>query len=85
MTNAERADALARFQVLRPHLEDGVSLQDIARQQGIHLRTARRWVSQYRAAGLAGLGRKGRSDRGKRRKRGLTTLYPLIEAGGMLA
>jgi putative transposase len=77
MTNAERADALARFQVLRPHLEDGVSLQDIARQQGIHLRTARRWVSQYRAAGLAGLGRKGRSDRGKRQLP--TRLLELIE------
>ena len=33
--------ALDRFQVIRPFLEDGVPLAQIAREQGISLRTAR--------------------------------------------
>lgn len=59
-----RAQAQARFQQLRPFLEDGVPLPHVAAQQGIPLRTARRWVAAYRQHGLAGLARKPRSDRG---------------------
>jgi putative transposase len=35
----------------------------VAREQGLVLRTARRWVDRYRRQGLAGLARKGRSDK----------------------
>jgi putative transposase len=42
-------------------------LARVARDRGLALRTARRWVAQYRREGLAGLVRKGRSDRGQRR------------------
>ncbi len=51
----ERADALARFGVLRPHLEEGVPLTRAAQQAGVPLRTAQRWLARYRTNGLAGL------------------------------
>jgi putative transposase len=60
---------LARFAVLRPHLEDGVPLTRLARAEGVALRTAQRWLQRYRAQGLAGLARQPRSDRG-------TTTFP---------
>jgi len=63
----ERTQALARFQRLRPFLEDGVPLTQVAKAEGIPLRTARRWVARYRAEGLAGLGRRPRADRGGKR------------------
>jgi putative transposase len=66
LSEAERALAFERFELLRPSLEGGAALSQVARDQGIPLRTARRWASQYRRAGLVGLVRKGRSDRGKR-------------------
>jgi putative transposase len=64
---AARALALARFQAIRPFLEDGVPLARLATEKGINLRTARRWVQVYRRHGLAGLARQGRSDKGKRK------------------
>src|SRR4051794_31297019 len=67
LSEAERTRALERFELLRPHLEEGVPLARVARERGLALRTATRWAGQYRREGLAGLARKGRSDRGKRR------------------
>jgi putative transposase len=66
LSEAERARAFERFNLLRPFLEEGVPLARVARDRGLALRTARRWAAQYRRQGLAGLARKGRSDRGKR-------------------
>jgi putative transposase len=66
LSEAERARALERFQLLRPFLEDGIPLHRVARERGLALRTARRWVAFYRRDGLAGLARKPRSDRDKR-------------------
>ena len=60
LTDEARSRALARFQVIRPFLEDGVPLTQIAREQGLILRTARRWVDRYRREGLTGLPRKER-------------------------
>ncbi len=77
MTDAERARALVRFHALRPFLENGVPLAQIALQHGITLRTARRWVRQYRSDGLAGLGRKVRADKNQRRMS--ASLQHLIE------
>lgn len=59
--------ALARWQVLRPHVEDGVPLARAARQAGVPERTAQRWLSRYRADGLTGLRRTTRSDQRTRR------------------
>jgi transposase-like protein len=66
LSDAERAGALERFRVLRPCLEDGVSLASLAREHGLRLRTLQRWLHAYRQRGLSGLARKSRSDRGQR-------------------
>jgi len=68
MSEADRAQALARYQQLRPALEDGVPLAHVVRDQQIPLRTAQRWVAQYRTYGLAGLIRAPRADRGQHRR-----------------
>ena len=67
LPEAVRARALARFQAIRPFLEDGVPLARIASEQDIDLRTARRWVRRYRTDGLAGLARKERADKDQRK------------------
>src|SRR5947209_8675472 len=59
--------ALARFQIIRPFLEDGIPLTQIAREQNVTLRTARRWVQRYRREGLSGLARKERDDKDRRK------------------
>ena len=59
--------ALARFRLLEPHLEGSRSLRLVAEEAGVPLRTAQRWVTQYRRSGLGGLTRKPREDRGGRR------------------
>ncbi|MBA2362492.1 MAG: DDE-type integrase/transposase/recombinase [Chloroflexia bacterium] len=62
--DAERAETLARFAVLRPHLEDGVPLTRAAREADVPFRTAQRWLARYRQGGLAELLERPRSDRG---------------------
>ena len=62
LTEAERTLALARFRLLQPCLEEGVPLTRLAQQQGMPLRTAQRWLAQYRHRGLAGLVRRHRAD-----------------------
>lgn len=59
--------ALSRFRLLEPHLERGCSLRLVAEEANVPLRTAQRWLTQYRRNGLAGLSRKPREDRGGRR------------------
>ena len=66
-TDAQRAEALRHFQVIRPFLEDGVPLTRIAAEHQLQLRTLRRWVQRYRAGGLAGLVRPMRKDKGQKR------------------
>lgn len=66
-SEAQRQRAMARFAVLRPHLDDGVGLVQAAADSGVPYRTAQRWLATYRAAGLGGLARKSRHDRGSRR------------------
>ncbi len=67
LPEADRDQAFARFQLLRPFLENEMPLAKLAREQGIPLRTARLWVNRYRKSGLTGLARKSRSDKAKRR------------------
>ena len=64
----ERAQAVERFHVLRPFLEEDVSLLQIAHQHQVSLRTLRRWIKRYHIEGLPGLIRKRRADRGERRR-----------------
>jgi putative transposase len=65
-TEEERTLALDRFQILRPFLEDGVSLVRIAEENHLGVRTVNRWAENYRKQGLAGLCRKTRADKSKR-------------------
>jgi putative transposase len=67
LTQSARQSAIVRFQVLQPHLEQGVALRQVALEAKIPYRTAHRWLSIYRRSGLAGLSRKARADIGGRR------------------
>jgi hypothetical protein len=62
-----REQAMRRWRVLRPHVEDWVPLSSAARAAEVPLRTAQRWLERYRADGLTGLVRRARGDRGDRR------------------
>jgi len=68
LTEHQRKLALARFELLRSHLEEGRPLVEVWSGQTASFRTAQRWVSAYHARGLSGLVRKGRADRGHRRQ-----------------
>ena len=48
----ERTLAFTRFEQLKPYLEDGVPLTRVATAANLPLRTAQRWVSRYRRAGV---------------------------------
>ena len=63
-----REKLMERYRLLQPHLEQGASLSALAREHGIPLRTAQRWVQQYQAGGLRAWLPKSRSDKGKHRK-----------------
>jgi putative transposase len=59
----ERSQALERYRMLQPCVEHDVPLTHVARHHGIPLRTAQRWLAQYRRYGFAGLARRRHSDR----------------------
>jgi len=63
----QRDEALRRWRLLQPHVEEGVPLTRAAAAAGIPLRSAQSWLTRYRAEGLVGLVRPPRSDRGRRR------------------
>ena len=49
-----RGQVMARFAVLRPHLENDVPLTHAADHAGVPVRTVERWLARYReAASLA--------------------------------
>ena len=67
LTPAQTEAALARYRMLRPALDRAVPLTRLAREAGVPLRTAQRWVAAYHRHGLAGLARKPRADCGQAR------------------
>jgi putative transposase len=79
LSDTVRTTALERFHLIRPFLDEGVPLPTLARQHGLSLRTARRWVQRYRAGGLGALGPRPRADKGVRRALPLP-LAQLVEA-----
>jgi putative transposase len=79
MTNSSQKQALERFHLIRPFIEDGVPLVELAVHHTIALRTLQRWVKQYRSDGMAGLARKNRRDKGISRRLS-TPLVELVEA-----
>jgi putative transposase len=76
---SERTQALERFHILLPYLENGVPLAHVSRDRQLQLRTLQRWVRAYRQQGLLGLVRTSRADRGARRSVSVE-LQQLIEA-----
>ena len=66
LTDGADGTALSRFRLLRPVLEDGVSVPAASIASGIPVATLRRWLRLYRLHGLIGLHRRTRSDRGQR-------------------
>jgi len=81
LSEERRRQATARLAVLRTHLEDGVLLTRVARDAGVPLRTAQRWLARYRQDSLAGLARPVRRDAGGRRSP--ADLVALIEGMGL--
>jgi putative transposase len=69
LTEAQRAQALERFTIIRPALEEGVSRAQVARTSKKAPSTVQLWIKRYREKGLAGLANNvARSDKGKSRK-----------------
>jgi putative transposase len=69
LSEAQRAQALERFTIIRPALEEGVSRAQVARTSQIAPSTVQLWIKRYREKGLAGLANNvARSDKGKSRK-----------------
>ena len=60
-------DEMQRWEILRLHIEDGITLTDLARSTGISTRTLSRWSARYRADGIRGLRNTARSDAGAHR------------------
>jgi putative transposase len=69
LSEAQRTQALERFAIIRPDLEEGVSQAQVARIQKLAISTIQSWVKRYREKGLAGLANNvARSDKGKSRR-----------------
>ncbi|WP_335582275.1 helix-turn-helix domain-containing protein [Neomicrococcus aestuarii] len=60
-------DALARWRILRLHIEDAIPLATLARETDIGLRTLQRWKKDYLSGGIDALRTATRADRGSRR------------------
>jgi putative transposase len=67
LSGGQRAQAMARFAILQPHIDAQASLDLAARKAGIARRTAERWLSRYKDFGIAGLARTSRADSGVRK------------------
>jgi putative transposase len=61
-------NALSKYLIIKPYLEQESSLSSISTDSGVALRTLQRWIAQYRKNGLQNLDRKRRSDLGTYRK-----------------
>ncbi len=69
LSEAQRTQALERFAIIRPALEEGVSQAQVARTQKLAASTIQSWIKRYREKGLAGLANNvARSDKGKSRR-----------------
>jgi len=67
LSEAQRAQALERFTIIRPALEKEITQAQVAHTHQISLRTVQRWMKSYREQGLAGLADAARSDKGTSR------------------
>jgi transposase InsO family protein len=68
---SEREEALRRFALIAPLVEEGISAAELAQRKCVLLnreeiseRTLRRWIASYKKEGFNGLLRRERSDKG---------------------
>ncbi|MGD7003780.1 Mu transposase C-terminal domain-containing protein [Corynebacterium halotolerans] len=64
--SARENTTVARWTVLRQHVEDEIPLTQLAVQEGIGVRTLQRWLAAYRKGGIAGLSPATPAPRGRR-------------------
>lgn len=67
LSEAQRAQALERFEIIRPVLEKEITQAQVARTHHLAPSTVQLWIKQYREKGLAGLAHAKRSDKGTSR------------------
>src|SRR3978361_2337836 len=60
--------AMSRFRLLRPVIEDAVSVPALAGTSGVSVPTLRRWLRRYREHGVSGLSSRATRDRGGRHR-----------------
>src|SRR6266567_3605999 len=68
LSEAQRAQALERFAIIRPAVDKEVTQAQVARTHQIPASTVQLWIKRYREKGLAGLANAARSDKGKSRR-----------------
>jgi transposase-like protein len=51
LSEEQRAEAYARFEIVRPALEDGIYQAQIARTHQLARSTVQRWIARYREQG----------------------------------
>jgi putative transposase len=67
LSEAQRAPAQERFEIIRLTWEKKMTQVEVAHTHQIFLRTIQRWIKSYREQGLAGLADQERSDKGASR------------------
>src|SRR5712692_2378655 len=68
LSEEQRAQALQRYDIIRPALEKQTSQAQVARTHQLAPSTVQLWIKQYREKGLAGLAHARRSDKGSSRR-----------------
>jgi len=76
--SAASARTAERWQILRYHVEQGVTLAALARETGLAYRTLQRWDARFRSGGVPALDDRQRADAGTRRLP--ATIVSAIEA-----
>jgi putative transposase len=67
LSETQTKQAIERFAIIRPIVEEGATQAHVARSQNLPPSTVQRWTKNYREKGLAGLAHAPRSDKGKSR------------------
>ena len=67
LSEAQRAQALERYTIIRPALEKEISQAQVARTHHLPPSTIQLWIKRYHEKGFAGLSNAKRSDKGKPR------------------
>ncbi len=61
-SDKQRADAMKKYKIIEPYLNNQRGRKDISYETKVSVRTLYRWVEKYEADGLIGLIRKTRTD-----------------------